>query len=397
MRPGEHPLWSSFVWRNELADTFVEVRRRAVARPGHAPARPRSTVWLRTLGARIGRGVWCETYWLPEADLVTLGDGGHGQPRVRGADPPVPRPDHEHGHGDAGRGASLGPHGVVLPAASLGDGATVGAGVARAARRRASPPGVAAGPGNPVAPGVSGSRRTDPVPARRTARRAAARCDRYDLDLDYRVATNRLDGRALRARHARRAALDRLSRSTCVGLRVTAGARRRASGRERYDAPRRHGSRSGSAARSPPGTEPAGRGARTAGSPGPVRGPWGEVGWEELTDGVIVAGPARRRAVVVPVQRPARRTRRAFRITVTTDAGLRRCVANGTLVARTPRAGRRPVGVRPARAHGDLPRDGADRPLRATLARRRARAAARCVPPRLRGRLRCTTSAGSPR
>ena len=25
LRPSEHPLWSSFVWRNELADTFVEV------------------------------------------------------------------------------------------------------------------------------------------------------------------------------------------------------------------------------------------------------------------------------------------------------------------------------------------------------------------------------------
>ena len=24
-RSGEHPLWSGFVWRNELADTFVEV------------------------------------------------------------------------------------------------------------------------------------------------------------------------------------------------------------------------------------------------------------------------------------------------------------------------------------------------------------------------------------
>ena len=23
----------------------------------------------------IGRGAWCETYWLPEADLVTLGPG----------------------------------------------------------------------------------------------------------------------------------------------------------------------------------------------------------------------------------------------------------------------------------------------------------------------------------
>ena len=50
----EHPLWSSFVWRNELADTFVEV----VAAPWFArPATGTSVlnVWLRTLGARIGR------------------------------------------------------------------------------------------------------------------------------------------------------------------------------------------------------------------------------------------------------------------------------------------------------------------------------------------------------
>ncbi len=29
--------------------------------------------WLRALGAKIGAGTWCESYWLPEADLVTLG------------------------------------------------------------------------------------------------------------------------------------------------------------------------------------------------------------------------------------------------------------------------------------------------------------------------------------
>ena len=27
------------------------------------------------MGAGIGRGVWLETYWLPESDLVRLGDG----------------------------------------------------------------------------------------------------------------------------------------------------------------------------------------------------------------------------------------------------------------------------------------------------------------------------------
>ena len=32
-------------------------------------------VWLRMLGARIGHGVWCDTYWLPETDLVELHDG----------------------------------------------------------------------------------------------------------------------------------------------------------------------------------------------------------------------------------------------------------------------------------------------------------------------------------
>ena len=43
---------------------------------------------------------------------------------------------------------------------------------------------------------------------------------------------------------------------------------------------------------------------RYEGNPAPRRGLWGEVGWEELTDGVLVAGPAQRRAVLVPVQRP---------------------------------------------------------------------------------------------
>ncbi len=25
IRPGEHPLWSSFIWRNEVVDTFIEM------------------------------------------------------------------------------------------------------------------------------------------------------------------------------------------------------------------------------------------------------------------------------------------------------------------------------------------------------------------------------------
>ena len=74
IRAGEHPLWSSFVWRTEVSDTFTEM----VAAPWFANAAsgtPALAIWLRTLGAKIGRGVWTDSYWLPEPDLVTLGDG----------------------------------------------------------------------------------------------------------------------------------------------------------------------------------------------------------------------------------------------------------------------------------------------------------------------------------
>ena len=121
----EHPLWSSFVWRNELADTFVEM----LAAPWLARSASGTQVlnlWLRSMGAKIGRGVWCETYWLPEADLVTLGDGATVQrgcvvqthlfhDRVLQMDRVV-----------LGAGATLGPNSVILPSSSLGRDATVG-------------------------------------------------------------------------------------------------------------------------------------------------------------------------------------------------------------------------------------------------------------------------------
>jgi non-ribosomal peptide synthetase-like protein len=121
----EHPLWSSFVWRNELADAFVEM----VAVPWFvrgAVATPAFVLWLRALGARIGRGVWCETYWLPEPDLVHLGDGATVNrgcvlqthlfhDRIMSMDAVTLH-----------AGATLGPQSVILPAASLGQGATVG-------------------------------------------------------------------------------------------------------------------------------------------------------------------------------------------------------------------------------------------------------------------------------
>lgn len=122
---GEHPLWSGFVWRNELADTFVEV----LAVPwlaGSVPGTPVMTAWLRGLGARIGKGVWVDSYWLPETDLVTLEEAATVNrgcvlqthlfhDRILRTDTVVLR-----------EGATLGPGGIVLPGSAIGARTTLG-------------------------------------------------------------------------------------------------------------------------------------------------------------------------------------------------------------------------------------------------------------------------------
>ncbi len=125
MRRGSHPLWSWFVWRNELADTFVEV----VAAPWFLRAvsgTPVLNAWFRLMGAKVGRGVWCETYWLPEADLVELGDGA----TVNQGSVVQTHLFHDRRFAKdvvvLRRGATLGPNSVILPAATLGRHATVG-------------------------------------------------------------------------------------------------------------------------------------------------------------------------------------------------------------------------------------------------------------------------------
>ncbi|MFG6475068.1 Pls/PosA family non-ribosomal peptide synthetase [Microbacterium sp. P06] len=125
IRAGEQPLWSSFVWRTEVSDTFTEM----VAAPWFARAAtgtPALAMWLRSLGAKIGTGVWCESYWLPEPDLVTLGDASTVNrgcvvqthlfhDRIMSMDAV-----------ELQAGATLGPHSVILPAAAIGANATVG-------------------------------------------------------------------------------------------------------------------------------------------------------------------------------------------------------------------------------------------------------------------------------
>lgn len=147
--PGEHPLWSSFVWRNEVSDTFVET----VAAPWFARAASGTPVmnwWLRALGASIGRGVWCETYWLPEADLVTIEGGATVNrgcvvqthlfhDRIMAMDAVALE-----------EGSTLGPHCVALPASRIGRNTTVGP--ASLVMRGDEVPASTRWLGNPIAP-----------------------------------------------------------------------------------------------------------------------------------------------------------------------------------------------------------------------------------------------------
>ncbi len=149
IRPGEHPLWSSFVWRTEVSDTFTEM----VAAPWFANAAsgtPALALWLRSLGAKVGRGVWTDSYWLPEPDLVTLGDGATVNrgcvvqthlfhDRVMSIDTVTLE-----------AGSTLGPHSVILPAARISANATVGP--ASLVMRGESVPAGSRWSGNPIGP-----------------------------------------------------------------------------------------------------------------------------------------------------------------------------------------------------------------------------------------------------
>jgi non-ribosomal peptide synthetase-like protein len=124
-RTREHPLWSRAVWLAELADTFVEV----LAVPwlvGAVGGTPVMSAWLRATGATVGRGVWCESYWLPEPDLVTLGDGATVN---RGC---VVQTHLFHDRilrldtVELAAGASLGPHTITLPGTAIGAHASIG-------------------------------------------------------------------------------------------------------------------------------------------------------------------------------------------------------------------------------------------------------------------------------
>lgn len=162
IRRAEQPLWSSFVWRNELTDSFVEMVAAAWL-PKAAIGAPMLNWWLRGLGAHIGTGAWLETHWLPEADLVRLGDGATVN---RGC---VLQTHLFHDRiltmdsVELAAGATLGPHGIVLPASIIGANATVGP-ASLVMRGERVPPNTR-WTGNPIAPWTA----PPPAPDQRSA------------------------------------------------------------------------------------------------------------------------------------------------------------------------------------------------------------------------------------
>jgi non-ribosomal peptide synthetase-like protein len=83
-------------------------------------------MWARSLGVKIGKGVWLESHWLPETDLIRLGDGVTVN---RGC---VLQTHLFHDRlmrissVDMGSGSSLGPRSILLPGTSIGAGADIG-------------------------------------------------------------------------------------------------------------------------------------------------------------------------------------------------------------------------------------------------------------------------------
>lgn len=155
----------------------------------------------------------------------------------------------------------------------------------------------------------------------------------YDLALDYRVARNRLDAVATLTL-VPAVPLTRLVLQL-AGLRVSA-----VSVDGRKPAKWTHTSRrlAIKPARELPAGVPVTVTVTYAGAPAPLTGTWGEVGWEELEDGVIVAGQPDGAPSWFPCHDHPE-DKASYRIAVTAEAGYT-VVSNGVLLSRTSRSSR---------------------------------------------------------
>lgn len=157
--------------------------------------------------------------------------------------------------------------------------------------------------------------------------------EHYELDLDVRLSGNQLQGRAVITARAL-VALDTveldlsgvgMDKASVDGVGVLKHSHRQGKLRLLLPAPVEAGAEFT-------------LDIRYSGIPAPVNGEWGEVGWEELDDGVLVAGQPTGAPTWFPCNdRPGNKASYGF--TVTTDADYT-AVCNGTLVSHTRKSSR---------------------------------------------------------
>ena len=147
VRKGQHPLWSAFVWRDELAWTFIE----SLAKPWASSTllgTPVMNVFFRAMGARIGHNVWCETWYLDDPDLVTIRDnvvvGRNADIQTHLFHDRLLRLDQV----TIGNNVSIGSSTYVLPGTVIANDAEIGAG--SLVPRDESVPGASSWWGNPI-------------------------------------------------------------------------------------------------------------------------------------------------------------------------------------------------------------------------------------------------------
>jgi len=124
-RPGEKPLWCTFVWRTELVSSLHE----NLAVPWllmMVQGTPLVPLYFRLLGARIGAGVHMESTWLTEYDLVTIGDHASLGPDCTIQTHLFEDRVMKMSTVDLGRNCSVGTDAVVLYGTVMEDGSSLG-------------------------------------------------------------------------------------------------------------------------------------------------------------------------------------------------------------------------------------------------------------------------------
>ncbi len=159
------------------------------------------------------------------------------------------------------------------------------------------------------------------------------RVSRYELDLEYKVAANRLTGTAT-ITAATLAALQSFSLDLSDALAVS---KVTVNGRRPQSFTRARGKLNIALASSVAAGAALNIVVRYAGNPRPIRTLWGEVGFEELTNGALVAGQPNGAMSWYPCDdHPS--SKASYRIQISTDSPYH-AVANGELLSRRVRAG----------------------------------------------------------